>query len=49
MDHAFDALDAALPDERSSFYSEALALALAPGIAPEVRSCIEARHASWLR
>jgi hypothetical protein len=49
MDHAFDALDAALPDERSAFYSEALALVLAPGIAPAVRSCIEARHARWLR
>ena len=34
MDHAFDALDAALPDERAGFYAEALALALSPGVAP---------------
>lgn len=47
IDYAFDALDAALPDERSSFYSEALALALAPGIAPAVRERIEARHLKW--
>lgn len=47
MDFAFDALDVALPDERAGFYSEALALALAPGIAPEVRSRIEARHLRW--
>jgi len=44
IDAAFDALDAALPDERGAFYGEALAHALAPGIAPEVRSRIEARH-----
>jgi hypothetical protein len=47
IDYAFDALDAALPDERASFYSEALALALAPGIAPAVRERIEARHLKW--
>ena len=47
MDHAFDALDRALPDERAGFYSEALALALAPGIAPVVRERIEARHLKW--
>ena len=47
MEYAFDALDAALPDERASFYSQALALALAPGIAPAVRSHIEARHLKW--
>jgi len=47
MDFAFDALDAALPDERASFYAEALALALAPGIAPSVRERIEARHLKW--
>jgi hypothetical protein len=47
IDAAFDALDAALPDERGAFYAEALALALAPGIAPEVRSRIEARHRRW--
>ncbi|HLX24667.1 MAG TPA: hypothetical protein VKR38_15075 [Usitatibacter sp.] len=40
---AFDALDAALPDERATFYAEARALALAPGISPHVRSLIEAR------
>lgn len=44
IDAAFDMLDAALPDERASFYSEALALALAPGIAPSVRLRIEERH-----
>jgi hypothetical protein len=47
MDHAFDALDRALPDERAGFYAEALALALAPGIAPVVRERIEARHRMW--
>jgi hypothetical protein len=47
MDHAFDALDAALPDERAGFYAEALALALAPGVAPAVRERIEARHLKW--
>ena len=47
IDFAFDALDAALPDERSGFYAEALALALAPGIAPAVRERIEARHLRW--
>jgi hypothetical protein len=47
MDFAFDALDAALPDERAAFYSEALALALAPGISPAVRERIEARHLKW--
>ena len=44
---AFDALDAALPDERAGFYSEALALALSPRIAPAVREAIEARHRKW--
>lgn len=47
MDHAFDALDRALPDEAASFYGEALALALAPGIDPAVRARIEARHREW--
>ena len=47
IDFAFDALDAALPDERAGFYSEALALALAPGIAAAVRERIEARHRKW--
>lgn len=47
MDYAFDALDRALPDERAGFYSQALALALAPGIAPSVRERIEARHLKW--
>ena len=40
---AFDALDAALPAERASFYAEARALALAPGISPVVRALIDAR------
>jgi hypothetical protein len=40
---AFDALDAALPDERATFYAEARALALAPGISPVVRDLIGAR------
>jgi hypothetical protein len=44
MQFAFDALDAALPGEAPGFYAEALALALAPGVAPEVRQHIEARH-----
>ena len=47
MGFAFDALDAALPDERAGFYSEALALALAPRIASAVRDAIEARHLKW--
>ena len=47
MELAFDALDAALPDERANFYAEALALALAPGIAPAVRAALEDRHRRW--
>ena len=47
MDFAFDALDAALPGERAGFYAEALALALAPGIAPQVKERIERRHLKW--
>lgn len=47
MNHAFDALDAALPDERTGFYGEALALAMNPRIAPAVREAIEARHQRW--
>ena len=47
MDHAFDALERALPDEAPNFYGEALALALAPGIAPAVREKLEARHRVW--
>lgn len=47
MDQAFDALDRALPDEAANFYGEALALALAPGIAPIVRERLEARHRVW--
>jgi len=47
MDHAFDALDRALPDECAAFYAEALALALAPAIASEVRERIRARHLKW--
>ncbi len=49
IDFAFDALDAALPDERAGFYAEALALALGPRIAPAVRERIGARHAKWTR
>lgn len=44
MTFAFDALDRALPGEAAGFYAEALALALAPGVAPDVRQHIEARH-----
>ena len=47
IDFAFDALDAALPDERAGFYAEALALALAPRIAAVVRERIEARQLKW--
>lgn len=47
MDLAFDALDRALPDERAGFYAEALALALAPRVAPAVRDALEARHRRW--
>ena len=47
MDFAFDALDRALPDERASFYAEALALAMNPRIDPAVRERIEARHVKW--
>ncbi|HRE14354.1 MAG TPA: hypothetical protein PLD37_09190, partial [Usitatibacteraceae bacterium] len=47
MDATFDAFEAALPDERAGFFAEALALALAPGIAPAVRERIEARHLKW--
>jgi len=43
MDAAFDALDAALPDEAQSFYAEARALALAPGISPIVQERLELR------
>jgi hypothetical protein len=47
MSHAFDALDRALPDERAGFYAEAMALALAPRIAPAVREAIADRHRRW--
>ena len=47
MEFAFDALDRALPDERAGFYSEAMALALAPRIAPAVRDAIAGRHRRW--
>ena len=47
MQYAFDAIDAALPDERAGFYAEALALALAPNVAPEVRDRIQERHRRW--
>lgn len=44
MDFAFDALDRALPDERATFYAEALALALNPRVAPAVREKLEQRQ-----
>src|SRR5205085_6503286 len=47
MAYAFDALDAALPDERAGFYAEATALALGPRVAPAVRDALEARHRKW--
>jgi hypothetical protein len=47
MDFAFDALDAALPDERAGFYAEALALALNPRVAPQVREKLEERQRRW--
>ena len=47
MAYAFDALDSALPRERAGFYAEAMALALAPRIAPAVREAISARHLRW--
>lgn len=47
MAYAFDALDAALPGERAGFYAEAMALALAPRIAPAVREAIAERHRRW--
>lgn len=47
MELAFDALDAALPDERAAFYAEALSLALAPKVASTVRNAIERRHERW--
>jgi hypothetical protein len=47
MEYAFDALDSALPGERAGFYAAALTLALSPGVAPEVRERIEARHFKW--
>ena len=43
MDAAFDALEKALPDEASSFFAEAHALALGPGISPVVRERIDLR------
>jgi hypothetical protein len=47
MEHAFDALDRALPDERAGFYAEAMALTLGPRIAPAVREAIAGRHRQW--
>jgi hypothetical protein len=47
MEFAFDALDRALPDERTGFYAEAMALALSPRVAPAVREALEARHRRW--
>lgn len=47
MELAFDALDAALPDERAGFYAEALSVALGPKVAKNVREAIESRHERW--
>ena len=47
MAFAFDALERALPDECAGFFSEAMALALAPRIAPAVRDAISERHRKW--
>lgn len=47
MERAFDALDAALPDERAAFYAEALSLAVGPRVAANVRAAIERRHRRW--
>lgn len=47
MDAAFDALDAALPEECATFYAEALALALSPAIPETVRERIRSRHLKW--
>lgn len=47
IEDAFDALDAALPDERAAFYGEALALAMSPAIPAAVRERIRARHLKW--
>jgi hypothetical protein len=47
MELAFDALDAALADERAGFYAEALSLALGPKVAKNVREAIESRHERW--
>ena len=47
MEFAFDALDRALPEETGGFYAEAMALALAPRVAPAVRDAIAARHHRW--
>lgn len=44
---AFDALDAALPDERASFYAEALSHGMGPRVAKNVREAIEKRHERW--
>ena len=47
MELAFDALDAALPDERAGFYAEALSVAMGPKVAKNVREAIESRHERW--
>jgi len=47
MAFAFDALEHALPDESAGFFSEAVALSLAPGIAPAVQQAIGERHRKW--
>ena len=47
IEFAFDALEAALPDERAGFFAEALARALGPRFDPDVRNRIERRHLKW--
>ncbi len=47
IEFAFDALERALPDDRSGFFSEALARALSPAVKEDVRNRIERRHLKW--
>ena len=47
MAFAFDALERALPGECAGFFAEAMALALAPRIAPAVHDAISERHRRW--
>ena len=47
IEFAFDALEAALPDDRAGFFGEALARALSPAVKDDVRNRIERRHLKW--